>query len=107
MVFGFEGDPFTALPGASWRALMSASPFVRSRASSTTTSAIPRRSYGLNLPDTSQKALLLAPPAGLEWTGDHLAFGLLPGVEFLIGNERTWALTLPVTPLVVVVPLAA
>jgi len=55
------------------------------------------RSYGLNLADTSQKAFLLAPSAGVEWAGDHFTIGLAPRVEFLLGSERTWALSLPLS----------
>jgi len=55
------------------------------------------RSYGLNLADTSQKSLLLAPSAGVEWTGDHFTIGLTPRVEFLVGSARTWALSLPLS----------
>jgi len=55
------------------------------------------RSYGLNLADTSQKSLLLAPSAGIEWAGDHFTIGLVPRVEVLVGNPRTWALSLPLT----------
>ena len=55
------------------------------------------RSYGLNLADTSQKDLLLAPSAGVEWAGDHFTIGLAPRVEFLLGSVRTWALSLPLS----------
>jgi hypothetical protein len=55
------------------------------------------RSYGLNLADTSQKALLVAPSAGVEWTGDRFTIGLVPRVEVLFGNPRTWAVSLPLT----------
>jgi len=55
------------------------------------------RSYGLTLADTSQKALLLAPSAGIEWVGDHFTIGLVPRVEVLLGNTSTWALSLPLT----------
>jgi len=55
------------------------------------------RSYGLSLTDTSQKALLLAPSAGIEWAGDHFTIGLVPRVEVLFGNPRTWAVSLPLT----------
>ena len=55
------------------------------------------RSYGLNLADTSQKNLLLAPSAGVEWAGDHFTIGLAPRVEFLVGSVRTWALSLPLS----------
>ena len=53
------------------------------------------RSYGLNLADTSQKNLLVAPSAGVEWAGDHFTIGLTPRVEFLFGSVRTWAVSLP------------
>ena len=55
------------------------------------------RSYGLNLADTSQKNLLLAPSAGVEWAGDHFTIGLIPRVEFLLGSVRTWAVSLPLS----------
>ena len=55
------------------------------------------RSYGLNLADTSQKALLLAPSAGVEWTGDHFTIGLVPRVEVLMGSMRTWAVSMPLS----------
>lgn len=55
------------------------------------------RSYGLSLADTSQKALLLAPSAGVEWAGDHFTIGLAPRVEFLLGTVRTWSLSLPLS----------
>ena len=55
------------------------------------------RSYGLNLADTSQKALVLAPSAGVEWAGDHFTIGIVPRVEVLVGTVRTWSLSLPLT----------
>jgi hypothetical protein len=55
------------------------------------------RSYGLNLADTSQTALLLAPSAGIEWTGDHFTIGIAPRIEVLLGTAKTWALSLPLT----------
>ena len=55
------------------------------------------RSYGLNLADTSQKAFLLAPSAGVEWTGDHFTIGIVPRVEVLLGPMRTWSLSLPLS----------
>lgn len=55
------------------------------------------RNYGLVLSDTSQKALVLAPSAGVEWTGDHFTIGLAPRVEFLVGTVKTWAVSLPLS----------
>ena len=55
------------------------------------------RSYGLALADTSQSALVLAPSAGVEWTGDRFSIGLAPRVDVLVGSVRTWAVSLPLT----------
>ena len=55
------------------------------------------RSYGLALADTSQSALVLAPSAGAEWTGDRFSIGIAPRVDVLVGSVRTWAVSLPLT----------
>ncbi len=55
------------------------------------------RSYGLALADTSQRALVLAPSAGVEWTGDRFSIGIAPRVDVLLGSVRTWAVSLPLT----------
>ncbi len=55
------------------------------------------RSYGLALADTSQSALVLAPSAGLEWTGDRFSIGIAPRGDVLVGSVRTWAVSLPLT----------
>jgi hypothetical protein len=55
------------------------------------------RSYGLALADTSQSALVLAPSAGVEWTGDRFSIGIAPRVDVLVGSVRTWAVSLPLT----------
>jgi hypothetical protein len=55
------------------------------------------RSYGLALADTSQSALVLAPSAGVEWTGDRFSIGIAPRVDVLLGSVRTWAVSFPLT----------
>jgi hypothetical protein len=55
------------------------------------------QSYGLALGNTSQSAPIVAPSAGLEWVGDHVAIGFVPRFEFLLGTNRTWAITVPLT----------
>src|SRR5207302_7169891 len=55
------------------------------------------QSYGLDLGNTSQSALVVAPSAGLEWLGDHVAVGFVPRTEFLFGKTQTWAVTMPLT----------
>jgi hypothetical protein len=55
------------------------------------------QSYGLSLSDTWRRTTIVAPSAGLQWTGDHVAVGFIPRVEFLLGRSRTWALTMPLT----------
>src|SRR5260370_670254 len=52
------------------------------------------RSYGLALADTSQSALVLAPSAGVEWTGDRFSIGIAPRVDLLVGSVRTWGVSL-------------
>jgi hypothetical protein len=63
------------------------------------------RSYGLGLSDTSQRAALLAPSVGVEWAGDHFTIGIAPRVEILIGSVRSWAVSLPLSLFVVLVPV--
>ena len=55
------------------------------------------QSYGLTLGDTSQTATIVAPSVGLEWVGDHASIGFVPRIEYLFGNARTWAVTIPLT----------
>ena len=55
------------------------------------------QSYGLTLTDTSQTAPILAPSAGFEWAGDHVSVAFVPRMEFLLGQTRTWALSMPLT----------
>jgi len=55
-------------------------------------------SYGLGLPNYSSDNLVVSPCAGLEWmAGDHYSVSLLPRVQFLVGAEHTWAVTVPLT----------
>src|SRR5258708_29834650 len=44
-----------------------------------------------------QSALVLAPSAGVEWTGDRFSIGIAPRVDVLVGSVRTWAVSLPLT----------
>jgi hypothetical protein len=55
------------------------------------------RSFGLQIPDASQDALVLAPTIGVRWSGDHLSFGVEPRVEFLVSSQTSWAVIVPLT----------
>ena len=53
---------------------------------------------GLKLPDYSTDNVVVAPMAGLEWAlGDYSSVSVCQRVEFLLGKESTWAVSVPVT----------
>jgi hypothetical protein len=54
--------------------------------------------YGLGLSSYSADNLVVSPVLGLEWVvGDHYSLSLMPRFEFLVGKDRTWAFTAPLT----------
>ena len=63
------------------------------------------RSYGLELGDTSQTELVVAPSAGLEWSGDHFTVGVVPRVDVLGRNRDHLGLDLAAQHVAVLVPV--
>jgi hypothetical protein len=55
------------------------------------------RSYGLQLADTTQMAIDVAPNAGVAFVGDHYSIGVSPRFELLLGSPTTWSFVLPLT----------
>ena len=55
------------------------------------------RDFGLTLPDKNINSLILAPSAGISWTGDKLSITVLPRFEVLVGGSTTWAFSVPIT----------
>jgi hypothetical protein len=54
--------------------------------------------YGLGLSSYSADNLVVSPVLGLEWVvGDHYSLSLMPRFEYLLGRDRTWAFTAPLT----------
>jgi len=89
-VFGLVWQPFVSLD-AGW------SHRTFSRLDLFDVSGGTARSFGLQLPDSAQDAFLLAPAIGLRWSDDHLAVGVEPRVELLIGSPTAWSVVVPLT----------
>jgi hypothetical protein len=56
------------------------------------------RNYGLALQDSSRMSLLLAPSAGIQWTGDRLSVSFVPRFQWAVGGGRpSWTVAFPLT----------
>jgi hypothetical protein len=55
------------------------------------------RSDRLQLANTTQGAIVVAPSAGVAYAGDHYVIGLAPRFEALLGSPTTWSFVVPLT----------
>lgn len=61
-----------------------------------TSSSLGAVDYGLQLADVGVNNLVLAPSAGLEWDfSDHMSVTVQPRLELLVGQQPTFAISLP------------